>query len=106
MKEELYKVMVKNLMKKNNYLNLSWMLDKEQITEDDFQVELDSNPELYLIEATDIASIERVNTVNEILQELEIELNIEDVSELFSIDPESLLSILEENENESDAADN
>ncbi len=100
MKEHLYKSMVKNLMKKNNFLNLSWLLDQGQMTEDDFQVEIDTNSELYVIELNGEVTPELIVDINDILNDLNLHLNVDEVAELFSLDKESLLSILSEGENQ------
>ena len=77
MKEQFYQTMVKNLMKKNNFINLSWLLDKGQMTEDDYQVEIDTNPD--------------------------IQLNGDEVAELFSLNHESLMSLLQQYQVETDS---
>ena len=77
-------------MKKNNFQNLSWLLDKQQITEDDFQAELDTNPDHYAIDLTGDVNEDIINIVNEILGELDIQLNVDEVGELFSLDPRKL----------------
>lgn len=100
MKEQFYQMMVKNLMKKNNYLNLSWLLDKGQITEDDYQAEIETNPNLYVIETNGEVNEEIISTVNEILGELNIQLNADEVAELFSLDYQSLVSIIEKYQQE------
>lgn len=100
--EELYKRMVKNLMKKNNFLNLSWLLDKGDMTEDDFQVELETNPELYHIDYSSEVTPELINQINDILGDLSIQLTVSEVSELFSIELESLNTFLEQTNVEQD----
>ena len=95
MKEQFYQTMVKNLMKKNNYLNLSWLLDKGQITEDDFQVEIETNPNLYVIEPNGEVNEDIINVVNEILGELNIQLDASEVSDLFALDHQALVAIIE-----------
>ena len=100
MKEQFYQTMVKNLMKKNNYLNLSWLLDKGQITEDDFQVEIETNPNLYVIEPNGEVNEEIITTINEILGELNIQLDASEVSELFALDYQDLVAIIEKYQTE------
>lgn len=109
MKEQLYKSMVKNLMKKNNFLNLSWLLDQGQITEEDYQVEIETNPELYVIETNGEVNTEVILTINDILNELNLQLSVDEVSELFSVDYNAMLKMLEDREeqtSEEDATDN
>ncbi len=109
MKEQLYTSMVKNLMKKNNFLNLSWLLDQGQITEEDYQVEIETNPELYVIETNGEVNTEVILTINDILNELNLQLSVDEVSELFSVDYNAMLKMLEDREeqtSEEDATDN
>ena len=96
MKEQFYQTMVKNLMKKNNFINLSWLLDKGQMTEDDYQVEIDTNPDLYIIDLNGDVNEEVLDCVNIILGELNIQLNGDEVAELFSLNHESLMSLLQQ----------
>jgi hypothetical protein len=106
MKEQFYQTMIKSLMKKNNYLNLSWLLDKGQITEDDYQVEIENNPNLYVIEPNGEVNEEIISTINEILGELNIQLDSNEVSDLFAIDHDSLVKIIEKHQNNEQATSN
>jgi hypothetical protein len=105
MKEELYKSMVKNLMKKNNFLNLSWLLDQGQMTEDDFQIEIDTNPDLYVIETNGEVNTDIIISINEILSDLNLQLSVDEVSELFSINYENLLEMLRSKEDEEEPSE-
>lgn len=87
LKEELYQKALKNLFKKIDFFSLNWQLENEQISEEEFNKELNEKEKNYLIEISD-AKIDKKTLllVDNIVKKLDREMSIDDVSELFSID--------------------
>lgn len=102
-KEDLYVRFIKNLYKKIDFMELAQSLESGEITEDEFDSELDQNEEQYLIpcpeqeptqqqviQAADI--IKRINRVQK--------MSVDEASELFSLNLESGMKLLAPSENQ------
>ncbi|MEP7169127.1 MAG: hypothetical protein ABI855_07115 [Bacteroidota bacterium] len=83
-------VAIKNLIKKNEFLQLSIQFSEELITEDEYETELHNNPNKYLIQMNYLEHPGHVNIISGILNKIGRAFNTDEVSELFSIDIQSL----------------
>jgi len=89
-KEVLYLRAVDNLIKKNDFLQLTVQLDTELITDDEFQHELEKNEDKYLIKMSEDENQEHLSLIAQILPKLKREFTADEVSELFSIPLEKI----------------
>lgn len=90
-KEDMYIIAIKNLIKKNNYLQLSLQLSEDIITEDEFEKEVTTNSGKYVIKIDnkDITFI-HLDVIQTILKDVDNKgMTLHDVSEMFSIDTHS-----------------
>src|SRR5688572_7538519 len=62
---------VKNLIKKNEYLQLSHRLAEDQISEEEFEEELEKNTSKYLIKVNEMEDPSRLFKISAILNRLE-----------------------------------
>jgi hypothetical protein len=85
-KEEYCIKAIKNLIKKNNFLELSLELSENQISEDEFEMEIESNPNKFVVDINYIKDALDLKVINEIVKKLETELTIDEVAEIFSLD--------------------
>ncbi|MBZ9728264.1 hypothetical protein LB467_01065 [Salegentibacter sp. JZCK2] len=85
---------VQNLLKKNHLLELSLELAEEQISEEDFENELDANPSKYTIDINYIENINDLSVISKIIQEVGQSFSVDEVSEIFSLDSEDIESKL------------
>ncbi|MCA4897462.1 MAG: hypothetical protein ACK514_01015 [Bacteroidota bacterium] len=83
-------VAIRNLLKKNEFLQLSLQLSEKLITESEFETEIDQNPDKYIIQMNNIDDHVHLNVISNILTKIGKTFNVDEVSELFSIDARSI----------------
>lgn len=83
-------IAIENLIKKTEFLQLALQLSDKLITEDEFENELQNNTEKYLIQMKQLEQPGHIHIMAEILGRLGRNFNIDEVSELFSIEIQSL----------------
>lgn len=91
-KESFYLLAVDNLMKKNDFLQLSIQLDQQLISEEEFEKELEINESKYLIKMNNYCNKVDFEIALEILPKLGRAFTADEVSELFSIPMENIHS--------------
>jgi len=92
-KEEFFLTAIKNLIKKNNYLNLIIKQKEGTITQKEFDKEIKDNPKKYVIEQYNLKDPNNITFVIEIYRKLEKffketnneNIGIDEIAELFSI---------------------
>ena len=84
-KEELYLDAVRNLIKKSKYLNLHIELIEGQISEEEFDQEIEDNSDSFTISVNPMKSHDDLRIVSEIIQKLDIEFTEDEVEDLFGI---------------------
>jgi len=94
-KEKLFLTAVDNLIKKNDFLQLSIQLDQELISEDEFREELERNEVKYLIKMNPDFKLVDFNLGTELLSKLNRQFTSDDASELFSIPLEHINNYLD-----------
>jgi len=77
---------IQNLIIKNNFLELSIKLAEKQITNKEFDNEIDQHPEKYIIEISYVKDSNDLFIINDILKEIKFKLSIDEVGDLFSLD--------------------
>ena len=81
---------IRNLIIKNNFLELTLELSEENITEDDYSNEIENNPNRYVIDIDYIKEPNDIKVVNEIVKKIGLEFSIDEVAEMFSLDSKDL----------------
>ena len=97
-KEELYLRALRNLYRKLDFIELNQALDMSDITEDEYDKELESNEEKYLIPApTEVPTLQQIIQITDILKRIgrENNISVDEVSETFSLDMDKAISVLQ-----------
>lgn len=81
---------IRNLIKKNEFLQLSIQLAENLITEDEFESELENNPEKYVIKLEYFNTPADLHIIGDVLHNIGKQFTVDEVSELFSIETTSL----------------
>ena len=98
-KEELYLRALRNLYRKLDFIELNQSLDSEEITEEEFDRELEINEGNYLIPAPKgKPTIQQIIQISDIIRKLgrEKKISVDEVSDLFSLEMDKAMSVLEE----------
>ncbi|QHS63254.1 hypothetical protein [Chitinophaga agri] len=85
---------IKNLLKKNHFLQLNLDYSNKLINEEEFEREIDDNPDRFIIEMTSNDSVLDLYVISELIEKIGNQFTIDEVSELFSIDTESLHRVI------------
>jgi len=96
-KEEFYLVAINNLLKKSDFLQLSLQHAEKVLTDEEFENELDSNSEKYLIDLHEFSEPSDINVIGDIVNQIERDFTVDEVSEIFSVTPECLKNGLKYN---------
>ena len=96
-KDSFYRTALSNLIKKTKFLQLYIELIENQITEKEYEHEISKNEKEYLIQMGGIDSTAHFMALHSIIQTLEDKnkLSVDDISEIFGIDTQSLKTQLE-----------
>lgn len=87
-------IAIRNLIKKNEFLQLSLQLSEKLISETEFENEIERNPEKYIIQLNKLDNQIHLHIISNILTKIGTTFNVDEVSELFSIDTRSINSEL------------
>lgn len=93
-KEEFLFTGIKNLRKNVKFLQLAKDLASKHITEDEFETEIENNPEKYLIDINPMTDPNDVILLHEIVNKIGDDLSIDEVGDIFSFDTESIKGYL------------
>jgi hypothetical protein len=85
-KESLYITGIKNLRKKINFIRLNNEFQNDEISDDEFEAEIDNNPEKYIVNVETLKKESDLLILQEIVEKIAEDLTIDEVSEIFSID--------------------
>ncbi|HLF53528.1 hypothetical protein [Flavobacterium sp.] len=95
MKENLYVTAIENLYKKIDYLQLTMQYNQELIDEAEFDYELETHEDRYLIKVNDNFSTEEFDIAMAITQKLKNRIySSDEVAEMFSIPLEKVDNLL------------
>ena len=96
-KENLYLQALRNLYRKIDFIELSQALESEDISEEEFDKELEENEDRYLIPSpTVVPTVKQVIQVSEIMKKLGREKSsVDEVSEVFSLDMDKAMEVLQ-----------
>lgn len=90
-KEVLYSDAITNLMKKSKFLQLYIQLIEEQISEDEYEKELNENPANYFINMKEVKSNLEYAALFQVMQNLPKDITLDEVSEIFGIKTHSMI---------------
>jgi len=93
-KEMFYSEAINNLLKKSKFLQLYIQLIEEQITDEEYEQELNENSSEYFINMKEINSNIEFSALFSVLQNLRKDLAADDISEIFGIKTQSLMKNL------------
>lgn len=83
-------IAIKNLFKKNDFLQLSLQRAENLLSDEEFEKEIEENPHKYTIDLHEIEDGTEVNILSEIAQKVGREFTQDEVCELFSFAPNCL----------------
>jgi hypothetical protein len=89
-KEDYFIRAIKNLRKKNEYLQLTLQFEQELISDDEFYDELDNNEDKYLIKIDHSFDNSKFKYINQIIQKLDSDFSSDEIAEMFSVPIESV----------------
>ena len=98
-KEELYLRALRNLFRKLDFIELNQSLESEEITEEEFDRELEANEGNYLIPAPEgKPTLQQIIQISDIIRKLgrEKKISVDEVSDMFSLEMDRAMSVLEE----------
>ncbi|MBA7556019.1 hypothetical protein ES705_48713 [subsurface metagenome] len=81
---------IRNLIIKNNFLELYIKLSEDQITEDEYSDKINGNPKKYIIDVEYIQDPNDIKVINEIVEKIGLEFSVDEVAEIFSLDSNDL----------------
>ena len=98
-KEELYLRALRNLYRKLDFIELNQSLASEEITEEEFDRELETNEVNYLIPAPEgKPTMQQIIQISDIIRKLgrEKKISVDEVSDMFSLEMDKAMAVLEE----------
>lgn len=98
-KEQLYIQALRNLFRKLDFIELNQSLDMDDISEEQYNRELEENEENYLIPAPVVKpSVQQIVQITDIVRKIgrESKISVDEVSEIFSLDMDKAMSVLNE----------
>jgi hypothetical protein len=98
-KEELYLRALRNLYRRLDFIELNQSLESEEITEEEFDRELETNEANYLIPAPEgKPTMQQIIQISDIIRKLgrEKKISVDEVSDMFSLEMDKAMSVLEE----------
>ncbi len=85
-KEKYYIIAIKNLIKKNEFLQLSLQVADKLVTEEEYEKELKENEDKYLISLNRVDNPFDIDVVCDIVKQVNASFTIDEVAEIFSLD--------------------
>ncbi len=96
-KENLYLQALRNLYRKIDFIELSQSLESEEISEEEFEKELEAHEERYLVPSpTVVPNAQQVIQIADIVRKLGREKlsSVDEISEVFSLDMDKAMKVL------------
>jgi hypothetical protein len=88
---------IRNFIKKTNYLELSEMLNDDEITEEEFDIELEKNSSKYLIKIIENIETNDAQIIKDLVDKIGPDLrdfSVTEISEMFSLKEDNLVEKL------------
>ena len=90
---------MRNLYRRLDFIELNQSLESEEITEEEFDRELETNEANYLIPAPEgKPTMQQIIQISDIIRKLgrEKKISVDEVSDMFSLEMDKAMSVLEE----------
>lgn len=97
-KEKYFIRAIKNLKIQNNFYELALQFEEGQITEEEYNEEIDNHPDKYVVNEGYLEDPADIGIIRDIMKKIGLEFSVDEASEIFSIEPENLESNIIENE--------
>lgn len=94
LRNDYYVVAIRNLLKKNEFLQLSLQLSEKLVSEEEFDLEIEKNPDKYIIQMKNLEHPIQLHVISNVINKIGKSFTTDEVSELFSIDSRSIDSEL------------
>ena len=97
-KEELYLRALRNLYRKLDFIELNQLLEMEDITVEEYDKELETNEDKYLIPAPEgQPTVQQIIQITDIIKRLgrEKKKSVDEVSEMFSLEMDKAMTVLQ-----------
>ncbi len=91
-KEFFYIKAIKNLIIQNNFLELALQLEEGHISEEEYDKEIDTHPEKYVVNVDYLEIPDDLAIIKDIIKKIGAEYTRDEVEELFSVDTENIKS--------------
>ncbi len=85
-KEEYYIAGINNLRKKINFLQLNYDFQNGEISEDDYENEIESRPDKYVVNVQMLNKHSDLLILNDIISKIGDDLSVDEIAEIFSVD--------------------
>lgn len=85
-KEDFFINAIKNLRKKINFISLYNEFQNGDISDADFEKEIELNPDKYVVTVDNVKDNEDLMILHEVISKVNENLSIDEISEIFSID--------------------
>lgn len=85
-KEEFFVTAIKNLRKKINFIILNNEFQNGDITDIDFEKEIEENPDKYVVTVDNLQNEHDLEILHEVITKVNEHFSIDEISEVFSID--------------------
>ncbi|AWG25597.1 hypothetical protein [Flavobacterium kingsejongi] len=95
-KEHFLMKAVKNLLKKNEFLQLTLQMEQELLDHEGFFEELERNEDKYLIQMDENFKYENFKFISHIMNKLERDFSSDEIAELFSVPIELVNNFIDE----------
>lgn len=90
-KEQFFFIAIDNLIKKNEFLQLTLQFEQGHISGEEYTEEIETNSDRYIIKMKPLETTVDLVIISEIVKNIQTqEITVDEVSELFSIEPEGL----------------
>lgn len=85
-KEVFFVTAIKNLRKKINFISLNNDFQNGDISDEEFESEIEKNPEKYVINVFNASTVDDINILYEVIDDIKERFNEDEIAETFSID--------------------
>lgn len=85
-KEELYVTAIKNLRKKINYISLNNEFQNGEISDEEYDTEIEKNAEKYVVNVKQIKDDFELEVLFDVVDKIKEPFNEDEIAEIFSLD--------------------
>lgn len=85
----LYEV-IRNYIKKTNFLQLAIELSEDFISEEEYEKEIEEHPEKYIVNIQSMENIDDIYIISNIIKNIGVNYSIDEVTEMFALDMDKI----------------